>query len=161
MLGEGRTINVTGNACYIEYVENCYVNGIAKKKNDDDPAARMSDELKGERGLAVLKNLQKHGLLDENFYPMELSNSESAVLAYQIAITLGINEMWKVFSDLWNITPNALEGGCRQRGHGDEHQETAGHHSAVGSHQGIMVVEFHHQQGRENGEGELHPNVSY
>lgn len=108
MLGEGRTINVMGNACYIEYVENCYVNGIAKKKNDDDPAARMSDELKGERGLAVLKNLQKHGLLDENFYPMELSNSESAVLAYQIAITLGINEMWKVFSDLWNITPNAL-----------------------------------------------------
>lgn len=108
MLGEGRTINVTGNACYIEYVENCYVNGIAKKKNDDDSAARMSDELKGERGLAVLKNLQKHGLLDENFYPMELSNSESAVLAYQIAITLGINEMWKVFSDLWNITPNAL-----------------------------------------------------
>lgn len=108
MLGEGRTINVTGNACYIEYVENCYVNGITKKKNDDDPEARMSDELKGERGLAVLKNLQKHGLLDENFYPMELSNSESAVLAYQIAITLGINEMWKVFSDLWNITPNAL-----------------------------------------------------
>ena len=108
MLGEGRTINVTGNACYIEYVENCYVNGIAKKKNDDDPAARMSDELKGGEGLAVLKNLQKHGLLDENFYPMELSNSESAILAYQIAITLGINEMWKVFSDLWNITPNAL-----------------------------------------------------
>lgn len=108
MLGEGRTINVTGNACYIEYVENCYVNGIAKKKNDDDPAARMSDELKGERGLAVLKNLQKHGLLDEDFYPLGQSNSESAVLAYQIAITLGINEMWKVFSDLWNITPNAL-----------------------------------------------------
>ena len=108
MLGEGRTINVTGNACYIEYVENYYENGIAKKKNDDDPAARMSDELKGEKGLAVLKNLQKHGLLDENFYPLELSNSESAILAYQIAITLGIKEMWKVFSDLWNITPNAL-----------------------------------------------------
>ena len=108
MLGEGRTINVTGNACYIEYVENYYENGIAKKKNDDDPAARMSDELKGEKGMAVLKNLQKHGLLDENFYPLELSNSESAVLAYQIAIVLDIKEMWKVFSDLWNITPNAL-----------------------------------------------------
>ena len=108
MLGEGRTINVTGNACYIEYVENCYVNGIAKKKNDDDRAARMSDELKGEEGLAVLKNLQKHGLLDKNFYPLDLSSSESAVLAYQIAIVLDIKEMWKVFSDLWNITPNAL-----------------------------------------------------
>ena len=108
MLGEGRTINVTGNACYIEYVENCYVNGIAKKKNDEDPAARMSDELKGERGLAVLKNLQKHGLLDEDFYPLDLSSSESAVLAYQIAIALDIKEMWKVFSDLWNISPNAL-----------------------------------------------------
>ena len=108
MLGEGRTINVTGNACYIEYLENCYVNGITKKKNDDDPAARMSDELKGEKGLAILKNLQMHGVLDENFYPLELSNSESAVLAYQIAIALDIKEMWKVFSDLWDITPNAL-----------------------------------------------------
>lgn len=108
MLGEGRTINVTGNACYIEYVENYYENGIAKKKNDDDPAARMSDELKGEKGQVILKNLQMHGVLDENFYPLELSNSESAVLAYQIAIALDIKEMWKVFSDLWNISPNAL-----------------------------------------------------
>lgn len=108
MLGEGRTINVTGNACYIEYVENYYENGIAKKKNDDDPEARMSDELKGEKGQVILKNLQKHGLLDENFYPLELSNSESAVLAYQIAIALDIKEMWKVFSDLWNISSNAL-----------------------------------------------------
>ena len=107
MLGEGRTINVTGNACYIEYVENCYVNGIAKK-NDGDPAARMSDELKGEKGQAVLKNLQKHGLLDEKFYPLNLSSAESAVLAYQICITLDINEMWKVFSDLWETSPNAL-----------------------------------------------------
>ena len=108
MLGEGRTINVTGNACYIEYLENCYVNGNASKKNDDDPAARMTDELKGEKGLAILKNLQMHGVLDENFYPLELSNSESAVLAYQIAIALDIKEMWKVFSDLWNISSNAL-----------------------------------------------------
>ena len=108
MLGEGRTINVTGNACYIEYVENWYMNGSSKKKNDDDPAARMTDELKGEKGLAILKNLQMHGVLDENFYPLELSNSESAVLAYQIAIALDIKEMWKVFSDLWNISPNAL-----------------------------------------------------
>lgn len=108
MLGEGRTINVSGNACYIEYVENWYMNGSSKKKNDDDPAARMTDELKGEKGLAILKNLQMHGVLDENFYPLELSNSESAVLAYQIAIALDIKEMWKVFSDLWNISSNAL-----------------------------------------------------
>ena len=108
MLGEGRTINVSGNACYIEYVENCYMNGNAQKKNDDDSAARMTDELKGEKGQIILKNLQMHGVLDENFYPLELSNSESAVLAYQIAIALDIKEMWKVFSDLWNISPNAL-----------------------------------------------------
>ena len=94
MFGEGRTINVTGNACYIEYVENYYENGIArKKKYDDNPEARMSDELKGEEGLAVLKKLQEHGLLDKNFYPMKLSNSESAVLAYQIAITLDIKDV--------------------------------------------------------------------
>ena len=109
MLGEGRTINVTGNACYIEYVENYYENGIArKKKYDDNPEARMSDELKGEEGLAVLKKLQEHGLLDKNFYPMKLSNSESAVLAYQVATTLVIKDVWKVFSDLWDKSPNVL-----------------------------------------------------
>ena len=108
MFGEGRTINVTGHACYIEYVENNYVNGIAQKKNGANPEARMPDDLKGEEGQEVLKNLQEHGLLDENFYPLELSNSESAVLAYQIAITLDIKDMWKVFSGLWDISPNAL-----------------------------------------------------
>ena len=108
MLGEGRTINVTGYACYIEYVENYYVNDIAQKKHNANPAERMSDNLKGEEGQEVLKNLQEHGLLDENFYPLNLSSSESAVLAYQISITLDIKEMWKVFSDLWDISPNAL-----------------------------------------------------
>ena len=108
MPGDGRTINVTGNACYIEYVENYYENGIAKKKHNANPEARMSDELKGEKGLAVLKNLQEHGVLDENFYPLELSNSESAVLAYQVATTLVIKDVWKVFSDLWDKSPNVL-----------------------------------------------------
>ena len=108
MPGDGRTINVTGNACYIEYVENYYVNDIAQKKHNANPAERMSDNLKGEEGQEVLKNLQEHGLLDENFYPLNLSSSESAVLAYQISITLDIKEMWKVFSDLWDISPNAL-----------------------------------------------------
>ena len=81
MLGEGRTINLSGNARYIEYVENYYENDGTEPRSAADPAARMSDELKGEEGQAVLKNLQKHRVLDEYFYPMELSNSESAVLA--------------------------------------------------------------------------------
>ena len=108
MLGEGRTINVTGNACYIEYVENWYMNGSSKKKHNANPAERMSDDLKGEEGQEVLKELQEYGLLDENFCPLELSNSESAVLAYQIAITLDIKDVWKVFSTLWEVSPNAL-----------------------------------------------------
>ena len=108
MFGEGRTINVTGNASYIEYVENYYVNGIAQKKNNTNPEERMSDDLKGEEGQEVLKELQEYGLLDENFCPLEMSNSESAVLAYQIAITLDIKDVWKVFSTLWEVSPNAL-----------------------------------------------------
>lgn len=93
MLGEGRTINVTGNACYIEYVENWYMNDSSKKKHNANPEERMSDDLKGEEGQEVLKELQEYGLLDENFCPLELSNSESAVLAYQIAITLDIKDV--------------------------------------------------------------------
>ena len=98
MFGEGRTINVTGNAQYIEYLENNYVNGAAKQQDAGDSTDRMSDELKAEEGQMVLKNLQTHGVLDENFY----------VLAYQISIALNIKEVWKVFSKFWKTSPNAL-----------------------------------------------------
>lgn len=108
MFGEGRTINVTGNAQYIEYLENNYVNGAAKQQDAGDSTDRMSDELKAEEGQMVLKNLQTHGVLDENFYPLKLSNAQSAVLAYQISIALNIKEVWKVFSKFWKTSPNAL-----------------------------------------------------
>ena len=84
------------------------MNDSSKKKHNANPAERMSDDLKGEEGQEVLKELQEYGLLDENFCPLELSNSESAVLAYQIAITLDIKDVWKVFSTLWEVSPNAL-----------------------------------------------------
>lgn len=108
MLGEGRTITLSGNARYIEYVENYYDHGDDDRKNAAEYAVYMAEELKGEEGQSILKNLQEHGVLDENFYPLELSHSESAVLAYQISIVLNIKEVWKVFSSLWRTSPNGL-----------------------------------------------------
>ena len=54
-----------------------------------------------------------------------------------------------------------LERRVRKSCHRDESQKTARHHAAVGAHQGIAVVEFHHQQGGDDGEGKLHPDVAH
>lgn len=107
MTGEQRTINVSGNAQYIEYVENNYMNGVGDRANRA-AKGKMPGELDTEQARLLLQNLQKNGVLDENFQPLELSTSESAVLAYQMSDVLGIKDVWKVYSSLWGTSANAL-----------------------------------------------------
>lgn len=107
MRGEPRTITVTGNAQYIEYVENNYMNGVGGRTNRATDG-KMPEELNSEQARSLLKNLVEHRLLDENFQPLELSTSESAVLAYQMSVVLGFKDVWKVFSSLWGTSANAL-----------------------------------------------------
>lgn len=108
MFGEPRTINVSGNALYIEYVENNYVNGNGNGGARRGTEVKVPDELHTEQASLLLTNLVKHRVLDEHFQPLELSTSESAVLAYQMCSVLSINDVWRVFSVLWGRTPNAL-----------------------------------------------------
>lgn len=105
MNGE-RHITVSGNANYIEYIENYNVSGDAVS---NQPKTReMPIELKSESAQKVLKKLAQHGLLDEKLLPQGLSSSEAAVLAYQVSNLLGITEVWRVFGNYWGSNPNSF-----------------------------------------------------
>lgn len=49
--------------------------------------------------------------------------------------------------------------GIGQAGHGDEHQKTARYHAAIGAHEWIAIIQLYHEQGRDDGKGELRPDV--
>lgn len=105
MNGE-RHITVSGNAQYIEYVENNYGNGYSAPCHQK--VREMPIELKSEKAQHLLKRLASHGLLDEKFMPLELSTSETAILSFQVSNVLGINDVWRVFGNYWGSNANAL-----------------------------------------------------
>lgn len=105
MNGE-RHITVSGNATYIEHVDNLY--GAGYGAQCQQKAREMPAELKTEKVQMVLRKLATHGLLDEKMMPLELSTSETAILAFQVSCVSGINDVWRVFGNYWGSNPNAL-----------------------------------------------------
>lgn len=69
---------------------------------------QLPEELKSEKAARILMRLYKEEILDENFQPLNLSNYQKAYLAFQISVTLGINNVWKVFSRFWNMKPSVM-----------------------------------------------------
>ena len=71
-------------------------------------APQIPKELTGEKATRIFLKLYKKEILDENFQPLNLSNYQKAYLAFQISVTLGINNVWKVFSRFWNMKPSVM-----------------------------------------------------
>ncbi len=69
---------------------------------------QLPKELKGEKAERILMKLYEKKILDENFQPLNLSGCQKAYLAYQIAYKLGINNVWKVFSEFWCMKPSVM-----------------------------------------------------
>lgn len=69
---------------------------------------QLPEELKSEKAARILMRLYKEEILDENFQPLNLSNYQKAYLAFQISVTLAINNVWKVFSRFWNMKPSVM-----------------------------------------------------
>ncbi len=85
------------------------------KEEDEEPPSAHSEalppELSTAKAQAVLKDLQRIGVLDDEFQPIGLSWSESGYLAQQIAYKLGIVRQWVVFGKLWHCDRDALRSG--------------------------------------------------
>lgn len=56
----------------------------------------------------LMKDLVEEGILDENWQPKKLSGSERALVAKAVCERLCVNDVWRVFGQLWNEKPETL-----------------------------------------------------
>ena len=69
---------------------------------------QLPAELNTEKAKRVLEELCDIGVLDEDYQPLNLSWYKRGYLAYQIALKLGINNVWTVFANFWHVSASTL-----------------------------------------------------
>ena len=65
-------------------------------------------ELQTQQAKVLFKKLREAGMMNEQMQPLNLSNAEKGILAFELATRLDIQNLWQVFSTLWGTTPGAL-----------------------------------------------------
>lgn len=65
-------------------------------------------QLQGDYAEKLKNNLIDAGMIDDDWQPCNLSNTEAAILARYISEKTHINDVWKEFGLLWNMNPVTL-----------------------------------------------------
>ena len=68
----------------------------------------IPEELRTPEAKKVLARLQKKGILDADLQPVKLSNTQKAVLAWELTERLRIKKRWAVMATLWKCNPETL-----------------------------------------------------
>lgn len=65
-------------------------------------------ELQTQEAEKLFKKLREAGMVDARMQPLNLSNAEKGMLAFDLAGRLDIQNQWQVFASLWGTTSGAL-----------------------------------------------------
>ena len=65
-------------------------------------------ELKTQEAEKLFEKLREAGMVDAWMQPLNLSNAEKGMLAFDLAGRLDIQNQWQVFASLWGTTSGAL-----------------------------------------------------
>lgn len=74
-------------------------------------ASSINSVLMSAKGRRILDALRDIHILDEHYAPVILSWAEMGYLAYQIAFTLAIDNLWQVMGGFWGKNSNSLRSG--------------------------------------------------
>lgn len=74
-------------------------------------SSSINSVLMGAKGRRILDALRDIHILDEHYAPVNLSWAEMGYLAYQIAFTLAIDNLWQVMGGFWGKNSNSLRSG--------------------------------------------------
>lgn len=81
----------------------------AEKKNEECvDATRVPSCLTSENAEHLMKILVDEGILDETWQPKGLSGTEKALVAKAVCERLCVNDVWKVFGQLWGEKAETL-----------------------------------------------------
>ena len=65
-------------------------------------------ELQTQEAEKLFEKLREAGIVDARMQPLNLSNAEKGMLAFDLAGRLDIQNQWQVFASLWGTTSGAL-----------------------------------------------------
>ena len=65
-------------------------------------------ELQTQEAEKLFEKLREAGMVDARMQPLNLSNAEKGMLAFDLAGRLDIQNQWHVFASLWGTTSGAL-----------------------------------------------------
>ena len=65
-------------------------------------------ELQTQEAENLFEKLREAGMVDARMQPLNLSNAEKGMLAFDLAGRLDIQNQWQVFATLWGTTPGTL-----------------------------------------------------
>ena len=91
-----------------ESVDSSVPASASASSSADDSMNSVLMSAKGKRILDALRDIH---ILDEHYAPVNLSWAEMGYLAYQIAFTLAIDNLWQVMGGFWGKNSNSLRSG--------------------------------------------------
>ena len=109
----GVTFNgsVTFNGPMFDIHDNDHVtivNSEREGKKKTEEKSETPAELQTEEARRLMESLVDAELLNEEWQPDGISNTEKALVAKMVADRLKINDVWQVFGKLWKMNPNSM-----------------------------------------------------
>ena len=77
-------------------------------KSEENDLVSLPPELQTEKARQLMESLVDAELLNEEWQPDGISNTEKALVAKMVADRLKINDVWQVFGKLWKMNPNSM-----------------------------------------------------
>ena len=103
------TINVSGKtdiAALMKAFMADDAEGVEEVQETAQPVC--PNELQTQEAEKLFEKLREAGMVDARMQPLNLSNAEKGMLAFDLAGRLDIQNQWQVFASLWGTTSGAL-----------------------------------------------------
>ena len=103
------TINVSGKTDMAALIKAFMADDAEEVEEVQETAQPVCPtELQTQEAEKLFEKLREAGMVDARMQPLNLSNAEKGMLAFDLAGRLDIQNQWQVFATLWGTTPGAL-----------------------------------------------------
>ena len=103
------TINVSGKTDMAALIKAFMADDAEEVEEVQETAQLVCPaELQTQEAENLFEKLREAGMVDARMQPLNLSNAEKGMLAFELAGRLDIQNQWQVFSSLWGTTPSSL-----------------------------------------------------
>ena len=103
------TINVSGKTDIAALMKAFMADDVEVVEEVQETAQPVCPtELQTQEAEKLFEKLREAGMVDARMQPLNLSNAEKGMLAFDLAGRLDIQNQWQVFASLWGTTSGAL-----------------------------------------------------